>query len=425
MASLKISLTIPEAFKPLFDPYRYKVFYGGRGSAKSWSVADALIIRAISGTVRILCARELQNSIAESVHKLLSDRIEAHGLSKYFSITNNSIKSLSGSEFFFKGLRSNISEIKSMEGVDICWVEEAQVVSAHSWDTLIPTIRKDGSEIWLTFNPEMETDPTYERFVLHDQPNSIVRHVSYRDNPFFPAVLEQERLALKANDPAAYLNVWEGECKSAVEGAFWAEAIHDADQEGRICEVPYDRDYPVYTYWDIGGTTCIWYVQYLGSGGRLNVIDFSKFYNTKYSEIAQAVIEKPYNYIEHVLPWDAGPTLGPNPHSGQTSEQALLDAGLRRTRVLGKPVDKMSDIHNACPGALARAWFDRGKCADGVNDLRRYKRRQVKATNQWLDEPLKDGSDHAADAWRAVSTDQDRFRIGIQRSYEPEALPSY
>ena len=406
-----VDIELPEAFRELFEPHRYKVFYGGRGSGKSWAFADALIIRALSEKTRVLCARELQNSIAESVHRLLGDRIAAHGLSDLFTIQNASIRSVNGSDFIFKGLRSNVAEIKSMEGVDICWVEEAQAVSAQSWDTLIPTIRKPGSEIWASFNPDLDTDPTYTRFVLSEQPDCVVRSVSYRDNPYFPDILEQERLALQRNDPIAYANVWEGKCKSAVEGAFWAAELQAAETDGRICEVPYDNDYPVTTYWDIGGTTCVWFVQHIGSG-RINVIDFLKTFNIKYSETAQQVIEKGYVFGEHVLPWDAGPILGPSPHSGKTAEQMLIDAGLRRTRVLGKTTDKIADINNACRGIFARTWIDRDKCADGLFDLRRFKRRQSAITKQFVDEPLKDGSDHAADAWRALAVSATTAQYG-------------
>jgi len=194
---------------------RYKIFYGGRGSAKSWSFARALILLADKWTLRILCAREFQNSIADSVHKLLSDQIAALGLAARFSITQNSIKSLrTGSEFLFKGLRHNVNEVKSLEGVDITWVEEAQRVSKDSWEVLIPTIRKDGSEIWVTFNPDDEDDPTYQRFVVNQQPDSIVRKVNYDLNPYFPATLRAEMEYCKRVDYDAYLHIWEGNTKA-------------------------------------------------------------------------------------------------------------------------------------------------------------------------------------------------------------------
>src|SRR5262249_44110905 len=149
----------------LFRPKRYKVLYGGRYGMKSWGAARALLMLGTQKPLRILCARELQNSIKDSVHKLLSDQIEILGLREFYDIQQTSIKGVNGTEFSFEGIRHNISKIRSYEGIDICWVEEAVLVSSTSWETLIPTIRKEGSEIWMTFNPELEQDETYKRFV--------------------------------------------------------------------------------------------------------------------------------------------------------------------------------------------------------------------------------------------------------------------
>mgnify|MGYP000095936013 FL=1 len=153
----------PLKLECLFKPSRYKVLYGGRGGAKSWGVARALLIKAAQNPLRVLCAREFQTSIKDSVHKLLCDQIEALGLGTFYEITQTSIRGKNGSEFSFVGLKNNVANVKSYEGVDICWVEEAQTTSRMSWNVLIPTIRKEKSEIWITFNPELETDETYQR----------------------------------------------------------------------------------------------------------------------------------------------------------------------------------------------------------------------------------------------------------------------
>jgi phage terminase large subunit len=160
----------------------------------------------------VLCTREIQNSIKDSVHKLLKDQINEMGLNDYFIVTRDEIRSKIGSEFIFKGLRHNIQEIKSTEGIDICWVEEAQSVSKESWDLLIPTIRKEGSEIWVSFNPHFVEDETYQRFVVNPPPNAIVVKVNYYDNPFFPDVLREEMEYLKKIDYNYYKHIWEGEC---------------------------------------------------------------------------------------------------------------------------------------------------------------------------------------------------------------------
>lgn len=225
-------IKIPPAFSGLSRPgVRYKVLYGGRGSGKSWACARVLLARGFERPVRILCAREIQRSISDSVHKLLCEQIDAMGLGGFYSTTRDTIRGMNGTEIIFKGLRSNPQEIKSMEGVDICWVEEAQAVSAESWDVLIPTIRKPGSEIWLTFNPLDLDDPTYQRFVVRAPESSWVRKVNFDENPFFPDVLKQEMEWLKARDYDAYLHIWEGEVRKHSEAVIFSGRYRVEDFE--------------------------------------------------------------------------------------------------------------------------------------------------------------------------------------------------
>lgn len=215
MAKTEIRADLPEYAAPLFEPNRYKVVYGGRGAARSWSAARALLILGAQRPLRILCARELQKSIRDSVHRLLADQIELLGLP--YQVLQTEIRHANGTLFLFEGLRYNVTKIKSLEGVDIAWVEEAERVSKESWDVLIPTIRKEGSEIWITFNPDQETDPTYQRFVLDPPPGAWVRKVSWRDNPWFPDELDAERRYLMRVDPDAAAHVWEGGTRQATD----------------------------------------------------------------------------------------------------------------------------------------------------------------------------------------------------------------
>lgn len=195
---------------------RYKAAHGGRGSGKSWSVARKLLLRALAKRERILCTRELQVSIKDSVHRLLSDQTAAMQVAGHFDIQRNTITVPgNGSEFLFKGLRHNIKEIKSMEGITLCWVEEAQAVSEESWEVLVPTIREEGSEIWVTFNPDLEEDPTTQRFLRNPPPGSVIVEANWRDNPWFPQVLDEERRWMLRTDPDAYENVWEGKPRKA------------------------------------------------------------------------------------------------------------------------------------------------------------------------------------------------------------------
>lgn len=203
----------PHKLRFLFRPARYKVAHGGRGGAKSWGFARALLIQAAQRKLRVLCARELQISIQDSVHKLLGEQIDALGLGAFYEVQQATIRGHNGSEFIFSGLRSNATKIKSMEGVDICWVEEAQTVSAESWDILTPTIRKSGSEIWVSFNPDLDEDPTYQRFVVSPPPGAVVVEIGWQDNPWFPEVLRAEKDHLYSVDPEAAAHVWGGQTR--------------------------------------------------------------------------------------------------------------------------------------------------------------------------------------------------------------------
>jgi len=217
MTPTQINIAIPDKLSFLFAPHRYKVAYGGRGSSKSWSMVIALIVKSLEKRIRILCCREVQKSIRDSVHRLIGDQIERLGLGSYFEITQREIKcKRTGSVFLFAGLADNtVESIKSFEGCDICFVEEGQTVSERSWKILIPTIRADNSEIWVAFNPELATDPTYERFVTcaNQIEDCVSVEINYDDNPYFPNVLRMEMEQLKANDIEAYNNIWLGKCK--------------------------------------------------------------------------------------------------------------------------------------------------------------------------------------------------------------------
>lgn len=244
------TVELPDAFGFLFDPplggLRYRVVHGGRGSAKSWSLARALLLHGVSRPLRILCAREYQSSIRDSVHRLLEDQIDALGLGGFFTIEKSRIYAANGSEFFFLGIKRDPHTVKSMEGIDICWVEEAEAVSEESWRVLIPTIRTEGSEIWVSFNPALPDDPTYRRFVSDPPPEdrAIIRRVDWSDNPWLPETLRLEREDLLRRDPEAHAHVWGGQpwMRSDAQvlagkyrvaefdpGDYWGDPLYGAD----------------------------------------------------------------------------------------------------------------------------------------------------------------------------------------------------
>jgi len=198
-------------------PVRYRVAYGGRAGAKSWEFARQLVVKCAQEKLRVLCTREFQKSIKDSVHRVLRDQVSKLGYDGNYEVGEAYLRSLIGSEFIYKGLRYNSDEIKSTEGIDIAWVEEAHTTSADSWEILIPTIRKPGSEIWVSFNPDQEGDPTYQRFVVNPPDNAIVVKVGYEDNPWVSDETISEMEYLKRVDYEAYLHVWEGNVRTQTD----------------------------------------------------------------------------------------------------------------------------------------------------------------------------------------------------------------
>ena len=238
--AVECTAEFPEKLEFLFSPHRYKVVKGGRYGLKSWNFARALLLICVQPSLlwpkrkeppRILCARETQKSISESVHQLLEDQIKNLNLSSFYTVTKTEITCANGGQFAFAGIRQNVNNIKSFEGFDICWVEEAQTVSKNSWNVLIPTIRKEGSELWISFNPDLESDETYQRFVVHPPTNAKVMHTTWKDNPWVTDVIRQEIDDLRERNLDDYLNVYEGQCKQAVEGSIYKEEIAAADKE--------------------------------------------------------------------------------------------------------------------------------------------------------------------------------------------------
>lgn len=400
-----INAEFPDAFDYLFEPHRYKVAYGGRGGAKSWAFARALLIQASANPLRVLCARELQKSIKDSVHKLLSDQVVSLGLEHVFDVQQAAIKGrpgtpAAGSEFFFEGLRHNTMSIKSYEGVDRVWVEEAHLVSKSSWEILIPTVRKEGSEIWISFNPELREDETYQRFVVKPPADAIVRKVGWRDNPFFPTVLELERRALQERDPDAYHNVWEGHCREILEGAIFANELRAARSENRIGRVQWDPACPVDTYWDLGwaDATSIWFVQ--PGHHEYRLIDFVQDQLKSIQYYIKELQLRKYTYRTCYLPHDADhKTLAAG---GRSVAQQIRAGGIgERVYVLERIPAKGASI-SAARAVFPMCWFDEDKCADGLQSLRHYRYEVDPDTRAWSDKPAHDWSSHAADAFMSI-----------------------
>lgn len=377
---------------------RYKGARGGRGSAKSWSFARALLVLGASSKLRILCTREVQKSIKQSVHKLLKDQIEAMGLSSFYRVLENEIRGSNGTEFSFSGLSDQtVDSIKSFEGCDIVWVEEAQSVSKRSWSVLIPTIRKEGSEIWLSFNPELETDETYDRFITNQPEDAIIVEMNYTDNPWFPEVLEKERLHAKATLPKTeYENIWEGRCMPAVQGAIYYDEIAKAEEEGRVTNVPHDPKLKVQVIFDLGWNDAmsISLVQKVGSS--LAVIENIEDSHKTLAHYSALLKEKKYNWGKVYLPHDG---KHKDYRTGQSAEDIMkalgwdvaitpnisIEEGIRLTRM-----------------TFPRVYFDKTKAARLIQCAKRYRRSINQQTNE-PGAPLHDEWSHGADNLRYIS----------------------
>lgn len=410
-----MNIEIPEKMAFLFEPARFKVAWGGRAGIKSWSFARALICRARVRRLRIGCGRETMRSIEDSVHLLLGDQIKALGMSDFFQMRKKEIRGLNGSTFTYHGLRDrSVHNIKSLESVDIFWFEEAQNGSKKSWNMLIPTIRKPGSEIWASFNPELESDETYQRFVVHPPEGARVVQTSYRDNPYLSDEIRKDMADLKKRDPDEFEHVYEGVCRPAVQGAVYKEQLIAAEKEGRITRVPYDASRPVDTFWDLGfgDNVSIWFAQSIGFEFRL--IDFVSDSLKDVAHYLGEMGKRPYTYRTAFLPHDArAKTLA----AGGRSVQQLVEAGGYKVRIVSN--QSLMDGMAAVRTIFNRCWFDAEKCAEGIQALKHYRYEFDEQLGTFKRDPMHDWASHPADAFRyfAVSIrepEREKARVEAQ-----------
>lgn len=425
--TLKIEYSEPEAFEVLDRPKRYKVFFGGRAGAKSWQVAQKLLIQGIEKSMRVLCARELQTSIKESVHKLLSDTIDRLGLQSQYEVLQTTIRHrYNGTEFIFLGLKNDPRKVKSTERINLCWVEEAEAVSSESWGILIPTIREAGSEIWVTFNPNLDTDETYTRFVTpyldeiekqgyHEDERIYVRRVSWRDNPWFNDVLREEKDHLKVTNPARYEHVWEGNVRAAVEGAILGEQLRTAKEEGRIGPLPVVENEPVHTFWDLGrnDSNAIWFMQHVQ--GQCRFIDY---YESRlvplhhYAKVLQRwAVEKGYIYGDHYLPHDVVNT-DLSQSENKSRQEVLESLGVRPITVVDR-IRSLDEGIEMMRQAFRLVWIDpervksKDPAYDGLRSLQHYQYVYDEEFKSFRETPLKNFARNGADAFRQFAQGYD------------------
>lgn len=387
----------PAKLKPLFEPAPYKIAYGGRGGCKSWGFARALLIQGAAKKLRILCAREVQKSIKDSVHSLLSDQIQALGLGGYYEVLQTEIRGINGTQILFSGLSSLTAEgIKSFEGVDICWVEEARAVTKRSWEILEPTIRKDGSEIWVSFNPELDDDETYKRFVVSPPPGAVLMRINWEDNPWFPENLKAKKDHLYKVDPISARNIWGGECRPTVDGAIYGAEIIRAIEERRVRPVPYDPMLKVHTVWDLGWNDQMSIIFAQRLGGEVRIIDYIEDSHKTLSEYVAMIERKPYRYGTDFLPHDGA---AKDFKTGKSAQEMLTT--MNRKPVIVANIGIEPGI-KAARMMFPRVFFDEVKAAPLVAHLKRYKR-QIHQTTEEPMAPLHDEHSHGSDAFRYLA----------------------
>ena len=394
----------PPKLKFLFQPARYKVARGGRGSGKSWGFARALLIQGASEPLRILCTREVQKSIQQSVHQLLKDQIEMLGLGYFYTVLQNEIRGANGTEFYFSGLSDLTAEsIKSYEGFSRVWCEEAQSISKRSWDILLPTIRKDGSEIWVSYNPQLESDETHRRFVISPPPDCVSVEINHSDNRDFPAVLEKERLhALATMKPEEYQHIWEGKCRPAVEGAIYFDQVAKA----HISAVPHDPLLKTHCIWDLGFNDSMSIILAQKVSSELRVIHYIEGNQRTLADYSAELRElrldgQPMNWGKHYLPHDG---FAKRHQTGKTDADVLTGLGWT---VVKTPVMFIEAGIKRAREVFPRVYFNKERTVRLIECLKRY-RRAISSTTNEPGSPMHDEYSHGADAFRyfAIVSDE-------------------
>ena len=397
-----IDLVVPEQYIELFQPskqWRHIVYKGGRSSGKSTQIAISRLIKGSHKKLRGLCTREIQNSIQESVYKLLCDEIDKLGLNDWQKFNDKLVNRRTGSEIFFKGLHNNIQSIKSIEGIDWCWVEEAQSVSADSITTLVPTIRKEGSELIWSYNPLTEHDPVQELIVDKADERTYVAHVN---SDAIEGLLSKEIIAerekMRVDNPDMFAHVWLGQPLTSKTGTVFGKQIAQAEIEGRIGSVPYDASAGTYTAIDlgIGDSTAIWWFQMVGQ--EIHFIDHYESSGEELGHYISIIKNKPYNYTTHFLPHDAKQR---ELQTGMTRVEFFENNGIHNIEVL-RPTNfqlGQDDINMIARPKFSKIWIDRDKCERGLKCLRAYHYEYDEKNKLLKDKPEHDWSSHSSSAF--------------------------
>ena len=420
----ELTMELPRKLGFLMERHPYKVSWGGRNSLKSWSFARALLTLGIHQPLRILCGREIQKSLADSVHQLLVDQIAALGYSDLYDIQDKIITcKRHDTTFQFVGLSDiTVNNTKSVEGIDILWAEEADTITRRSWQVVLPTLfRTPHAECWVSFNPNLATDEAWQRFVVNPPEGAKVVEMNWRDAKaagWFQD--EQERLrqydlTYFADD---YENIWEGKPRSTVAGAIYGREVTDMESEGRFRPMPYDPRLPVHRVFDLGWADLMTVIMVQKPHpSAITVINYIEESRVTYAELLTTMDRLRYRWGDDWLPHDATqhhPTSGTNAFkqikelTGKTPKviaRSDPEARIRAARMMFSRVYMDNSKHNTPP--------DRPDQMLGAGNLlerlRRYRRNVPKATNEPTT-PFHDINSHGADAWGALAQIVDQIR---------------
>lgn len=361
---------------------------------KSWQIARGLLLRGQREQKKILCTREYQNSISDSVMSVLEGQAKIIGIDNFYEFQNSTIYGKNGTQFIFKGLKQNVNSIKSFEDIDIVWNEEAQATSQRSIDVLYPTIRKTGAQIINSFNPNQPTDPIYiETVERYDPIDSYLCKITYLDNPFIDKDFIKRAEKIKELDVETYNHIYLGDFDNRYMGAVYGKQIAKAYELGRVVVGLYDPLLPVKTAWDLGydDSTAIWFWQQAGAEVRL--IDYYESNGEDVAHYCAVVNEKPYKYEKHYVPHDAANKL-----LAAGGKSIVEQASSHGVRMIVVPATSQQNSIEATRKTLGNVWIDEEKCKDGLHALKHYQFPYDEDRQTFKNHPVHDWSSHACDA---------------------------
>ena len=416
-----LTIETARAFRPLLESARYKGAWGGRGSGKSHFFSEALVEDCLRFPgLRAVCVREVQKSLAQSAKLLIEDKIRELGVTRAFDVQREQIITPGGGIILFQGLSDHTSEsIKSLEGFQRAWIEEAQTISKRSLELLRPTIRTEGSEIWASWNPRRKTD-AIDAFLRENPPEgSVVIEANWRDNPWFPNVLEAERLHDKENYPDRYGHIWEGEYVTIFEGAYYAKQLQQAKTDGRIGHVAPDPLIRKRAYFDIGGSgasadaNAIWIVQFVQR--EIRALDYIEGQGQTLGYYASELRKRGHGDALIVLPHDG---VNENNLTGKRYEDHWREAGFDVEVVKNQGKGAAMMRIEAARRLFPMVWFNEKTTEAGRDALGAYHERRDEDRGVGLG-PEHDWASHGADAFGLMAIHYEEPRKTIKKLEMP------